>query len=245
EALELVKRVVGVGALPERIEEHRAEALERRAEPARVRHERTPLEDEREVVARTLGVDEAGRAERHDAGQSEALAGGPDALGEEGAKRAVHGGGDPPVARPERARRLRWRPGDANASGEPAELDVRRRVALRPERPVDLRLHRADRRDDPRVDARPVHDVARLGHEARPHAEVAGCDARLDERLTLPELGAVPVVGAVPREREDDGARSPLRPEAQVHAEGVALVGDPLEEGHDLAADTREVLAVL
>src|SRR3989449_891102 len=126
-----------------------------------------------------------------------------------------------------------------------AELDVRRRVALRPERPVDLRLHRADRRDDPRVDARPVHDVARLGHEARPHAEVAGRDARLDERLTLPELGAVPVVGAVPREREDDGARSPLRPEAQVHAEGVALVGDPLEEGHDLAADTREVLAVL
>src|SRR5712691_5503617 len=65
EALELVERLVGVGALPERVEEHRAEALERRAKPARVWHERTPLEDQREVVARPLGVDEAGRAERH------------------------------------------------------------------------------------------------------------------------------------------------------------------------------------
>src|SRR2546428_13583986 len=93
----------------------------------------------------------------------------------------------------------RWK--EELAPGDPAtaELDVRRRVALRPERPVDLRLHRADRRDDPRVGARPVHDLARLLHEARPHAGAAGRDARLDERLTLPEPGAVPVVVPVPQ----------------------------------------------
>src|SRR5213079_3252963 len=34
EALELVERLVGVGALPEGVEEHRVEALERRAELA-------------------------------------------------------------------------------------------------------------------------------------------------------------------------------------------------------------------
>src|SRR3989441_9412787 len=68
EALELVERLVGVGALPEGVQEHRVEALERRAELARVRHERAPLEDALEVVARALGGGEPRGAERHDAG---------------------------------------------------------------------------------------------------------------------------------------------------------------------------------
>ena len=124
------------------------------------------------------------------------------------------------------------------------ELDVGRRAARLDERPVDLPLHRADRRDDPSVEARPVDGLARQLHEARPHAEVAGRDARLDERLALPELGAVPVIVAVPVERQDDGAHPPLGPEAQVDAERVALVRDLLEERHDPPADAREVLAV-
>src|SRR5436190_830224 len=125
-----------------------------------------------------------------------------------------------------------------------SELDVRRRVALLAERPIDLRLHRADRGEDPRVEARPVDDLARQLHEACPHAGVAGGHARLDERLTLPQLGALPIVVAVPVEREDDGAHPPLGPQAQVDAERVALVGDLFEKGHELPAHTREVVAV-
>src|SRR5947209_2108866 len=106
------------------------------------------------------------------------------------------------------------------------ELDVGRRAARLDERPVDLPLHRADRRDDPSVEARPVDGLARQLHEARPHAEVAGRDARLDERLALPELGAVPVIVAVPVERQDDGAHPPLGPEAQVDAERGAPLRD-------------------
>src|SRR5213076_365592 len=58
----------------------------------------------------------------------------------------------------------------------------------------------------------------------------------------LPELGAVPIVVAVSVHREDDGPRPPLGPEAQVHPERVALLGDLLKEGHDPPADAREVL---
>src|SRR5256885_13839453 len=84
---------------------------------------RAPLENEPEVVARPFGVGEAGRAERHHARQPEPAARRRGALGEERAEGAVHGGGDAAVARPERARRLRPRPGHADAPGEPPELE--------------------------------------------------------------------------------------------------------------------------
>src|SRR5262249_58511306 len=72
-----------------------------------------------------------------------------------------------------------------------AQLDVRGLVSPGAKPAVDLPLHRAHRRDDPLVEARTVHRLARQVLEAGPHPEVAGGDARLDERLTLPELAAL------------------------------------------------------
>ena len=45
EPLELVQRLVGIGALPQGVDEHRIEALERGAHVRGVRHQRTALED--------------------------------------------------------------------------------------------------------------------------------------------------------------------------------------------------------
>src|SRR4029434_5131873 len=56
EPLELVQCLVGVGAFPQRVEQERIEALERRGQMGRVRHQRTTLEDELQVVARARWV---------------------------------------------------------------------------------------------------------------------------------------------------------------------------------------------
>src|SRR5205809_3449542 len=155
EALDLVERRVGVGSLPERVEEHRVEALERRVELARVGHERAPLEDAPEVVARAVGIGEPRGTERHDArepngatpplarathGVSRAhgprynratpplarathgvsRARGPRYKGR--AEGAAHAFSDPPLARPDRARRRRGRPEHADAPARPPQL---------------------------------------------------------------------------------------------------------------------------
>src|SRR6185295_20044317 len=74
EPLELVQRLVGVGALPQGVEQERIEARERRVQMRRVRHERAPLEDELQVLARALGILEAGGLERREARQAHAAA---------------------------------------------------------------------------------------------------------------------------------------------------------------------------
>src|SRR5262249_11825753 len=78
------------------------------------------------------------------------------------------------------------------------ELDVGRFTALGADGAVDLGLHRPDGRDDARVEARTVDGLARQGAEAHADGRVAGGDARLDERLSLPRLGALSIVGAIP-----------------------------------------------
>src|SRR5262249_26940961 len=130
------------------------------------------------------------------------------------------------------------------ADAAASELDVGRLAALGTDGAVDLRLHRPDGRDDARVESRTVDGLARQGAEARADGRVAGRDTRLDERLPLPQLGALTVVGAVAVERENDRAHPALGPQAQIDAEHVPLVGDLLEQRDQLAADAREVLAV-
>src|SRR5439155_5375270 len=130
------------------------------------------------------------------------------------------------------------------ADAAAAELDVGgQRLAAALELPVDLLLHGADRGHDARVDAGPVDDLARPVHEARPYLGIAGRDARLQQGLALPQLGAVAVIGAVGFERVGDGAHPSLRPQPQIHAEDVALLRHRLDDGDDVAADAREVLA--
>src|SRR5262249_57636538 len=97
EPLELVQRLVGVWALPQRVEQERIEALERRRQMGRVRHQRTPLEDELQVVARALGVLEAGGLERGEARQAHTAARPVLARREELPERPMDGGSDRPV----------------------------------------------------------------------------------------------------------------------------------------------------
>ena len=113
------------------------------------------------------------------------------------------------------------------------------------QRAVDLALHPVDRGQHALVDAGAVHRPARPVHEARADVLIARHGARLEQRLPLPQLGAVTVVGAVGVERHRHRAHASLGPQPQIDAEGVAFLGDLLDHGHDVAAHAREVLAVL
>src|SRR5262249_10194231 len=130
------------------------------------------------------------------------------------------------------------------ADAAPPKLDVRGLVSLHAKGAVDLAFHRAHGRDDPLVEARTIDRLARQILEAGAHPRVAGGDARLDEGLALPQLGALAVVLAIAVERQRDRTHAPLRPEPQIDAEDVPLLGDLLEECDQLAADAREVVAV-
>ena len=328
EPLELVQRLVRVGALPERVEEHRVEPLERGGEVRRIRHQRATFQDELQIVSCPLRVLEPGRPQRREARQPGPRARPELTNGEERPEGPVHGGRDGPVARPELFRGTRRRRLDADAPGQaselerlvrqrvrlelvqdlqavldrsqvhvgsreeptevgrqvstfgepedrfqgvrltqprvvapveelqrlddeldladpaPSELDVGRLVTLGADGAVDLRLHRADGRDDPRVEPGPIHGPARQLSEAGADTRIAGGDPRFDERLALPQLGALPIVFAIPVERQDDAAHPPLGAQAQIDAERIAFVGDRLEQRDELPADAREVLAV-
>src|SRR5262249_50694090 len=132
EALELVQRLVGVGALPQRVEQERIEALERRGQMGRVRYQRTTLEDELQVVARALGILEPGGLERGEARQAHAAARPVLARREELPERPMDGGSDRPVLRLELPGGARRRPRKAGAARQAAERlrIVRQRVCL-------------------------------------------------------------------------------------------------------------------
>src|SRR5207302_10695117 len=103
-----------------------------------------------------------------------------------------------------------------------AELDVgARRPAAPAQRAVDLALHRADRGQDALVHAGPVDDGARPVHEARADARIAGGHPGLEQRLALPQLGALLVIRAEGVERQRHRAHAALRAQAQVHAADV------------------------
>ena len=71
EPLELVERLVGVGALPAGVEERRDEALEGRPQRRRPRNQRPPLDDHSEVLERPLGIHEARGPQRHFGGRQQ------------------------------------------------------------------------------------------------------------------------------------------------------------------------------
>src|SRR2546422_6894232 len=60
EALHLVERLVGIGALPDGVEQVRQQPLHRAAERRLVRNEWPALEDQPEIVAGALGITKAG-----------------------------------------------------------------------------------------------------------------------------------------------------------------------------------------
>src|SRR5438445_240542 len=68
-ALELVQGLVGIPALPHRVEQRRQQPGERLAERGRVGHERPAFEDETQVVTRALGIGEARRLQGQPARQ--------------------------------------------------------------------------------------------------------------------------------------------------------------------------------
>ena len=331
EPLELVERLVGIGALPARVEQHRLQARQGRPERAGVRHQRPALDDHPEVLERALGIGKPGGGQRDAARQSWARGSGRRALAEELAERAVDVAGDGAMLGREAARGDARRGVDADAAREPAELEriVRQGVSLElvqdlqpvldraqmhervrepapevrgevpplgepeerlervalaqpgivaaveelerlreeldlpdaaaPEldvargrlgvtpaqRAVDLPLHAADRGQHALVEAGPIDDLAHEVHEARPDPGIARADARLEQRLPLPQLGALAVVGAVGVERHRDRPHPALGAQPQIDAEGVAFLGDLLDHRHEVAAHAREERAVL
>ena len=109
---------------------------------------------------------------------------------------------------------------------------------------VDLRLHAADLGDDLGGHAWAEDEGADEVEEARGHARVARAEARLDQRLSLPQLRSLLQVRPVALQREDDAARPPLGAEAEIHPKGVALVRHGLERFHDGPRSAGEVVAV-
>ena len=329
ESLELVQRLVGIRALPERVEqngEHAADGAPRRLG---IRHQRPALDHEPEVLARPVRIGEAGglerRVARHAHRRRRRRRRG---RREKSAEGGVHLARDAAMARQELAARRGRGPGDPHSPGEGAELEgavgqhvglelvedlqpvlhraqvdegvaehasalrgevpalgepedgaqrvplseprivagveqlkglheeldladaahaelhVLPRAAPGLERVVDRVLHAAHLADDGAVETRSEDEGAHQLEEAIGDRGVAGGVARLDQRLALPQLGALGDVRAVGLERQHHGAHPPLGPEPEVHAEGVALLGDRLERIHDGAGRLGEVFAV-
>ena len=130
------------------------------------------------------------------------------------------------------------------ANAAHAELDVAARAALGAKRLVDRILHLPHLADDRGVEARPEDEGADHLEEARGHRRIARTEARLDQRLALPELGPVREVGAIAVERQHERPHPALRPQSQIHAEGVALLGDRLERVRDEPHRLGEEVAV-
>jgi hypothetical protein len=130
------------------------------------------------------------------------------------------------------------------ANAAHAELDVAARAALGAKRLVDRILHLPHLADDRGVEARPEDEGADHLEEARGHRRIARTEARLDQRLALPELGPVREVGAIAVERQHEGPHPALRAQSQIHAEGVALLGDRLERVRDEPHRLGEEVAV-
>ena len=130
------------------------------------------------------------------------------------------------------------------ADAADAELDVAALAALGAQRPVDgafiprISPTMAGSRPGRKTKGR-TRSKKRAATPASPAAE-----ARLDERLALPQLRPLGDVGAVALEREDDAAHPSLGAEPEVHAKGVALVGDGLERVHDGPRRLGEEVAV-
>src|SRR5262249_26379834 len=122
EPLELMERLVGVRALPERVQEQRVEASQGGVEVRGVGHQRAALEDQLQIVPRALRVLEPGGAQCGQARQAEPAPKLELALAEELAEGSVYRPRDRPMARLKFSRGARRRSGHAHAPGEAPEL---------------------------------------------------------------------------------------------------------------------------
>ncbi len=116
--------------------------------------------------------------------------------------------------------------------------------ALAAERPVDLALHAPHGGHDVRIEAGTEDEGPDQLEESIRHLDVARAEARLDQRLALPELGALGQIGPVPVEGQDDPAHPALWTEPEIHAEGIPFLRHGLEGGHDVPRHRGEVVAV-
>src|SRR5262249_29391100 len=121
ESLELVERFARVRTLPERVQERGKEPLQGAPQGTRIGHQRPSLDDEAEVVARSLGIGEARRAQGHQTRKPEPRGDARSPLAEELAERAMDGPRDAPMPALEAPHGPRGRPRDPDAASETGE----------------------------------------------------------------------------------------------------------------------------
>ena len=81
---------------------------------------------------------------------------------------------------------------------------------------------------------------AELAQELLARLDVAGDDARLDQRRALPILTEALVIGEARVGRERDLRRAGIGPEPEIGAEDIAVGGMLLQQPHELAGQADE-----
>ena len=194
EPLELVQSLVGIGALPQRLEQHGKHGVEGAAHGLRVGHEGPALEDEAEILARPVRIGEAGGLERGVGGDARSGFPGRGRRGEELGEGLVHAMGDAAVLGLEAATRLDGGQGRAEPSREPPEGGRVFRQGVRLELVEDLQSMLDGPEEDQRLAEKAserLRQVAALGQaedgaQAVPLAQ-PGIVARVEELEGLHE----------------------------------------------------------
>ncbi len=128
------------------------------------------------------------------------------------------------------------------ADAAPPKLDV---VPLHRDGAVALEgvhaaLHGMDVGDRREVEIFAPDEGRELAQELLAGLDIAGHDARLDERGALPVLAEALVIGEAGVDRERDLRRARIGPEPQIGAEHVAVGGVLLQEAHQVAGQPHE-----
>ena len=194
-ALELVQRLVGIRALPDLVQQRGIETLERLAHGAGVRNERTPLDDQLQIVARALRVAKPRRAQRNQTRWLEPPRARRLGLGEKFAERPVHVARHAPVVRRERAGGDARGPGESEPPCETPELDWLTRQRVRLQLVEDLQTVL----DGPQMHVRMRERPSELRHQV---AALGQAKDRL-ERVTLPQPRVVAAVQELERLHEE------------------------------------------
>ena len=99
------------------------------------------------------------------------------------------------------------------------------------------RLHVGDRREieifAPDIGNEPAQEFCA-------ERQIAGDGPRLDHRGALPVLAHILVIDRRRLDRDGDLSRAGIRPEPQIDAEGIAVLGHVLEQHHQPLGDAHE-----
>src|SRR5262249_11402477 len=235
EALELIQCLIRVRALPERIEQHRQDSLERAVCRLRIGDQRATFQNEPEVLAGAVGIPETGRLQR---GVTRYTERGAKARGrrrrKELAKGLVYAARHAAMRREESLTGRGGRRSHAHSSAQQAELDriLRQHVDL--ELVKDLQ---------PMLDRAQVHErVAQKAAERR--REVASLGEAKDraQRVALPEPWIVTAIEQLERLDEELDLADPS--DAQLDVPALTVFGldgviDGLLHVADLTQDSR------